>query len=185
MSLSIPCWIFFLLIWLARFVNCLLPINNCLRLRWKKKKKNLRIIQGIYDTNHKKSIRKDTNFRRVLKQFVLWVQSLLRRKQFFLMETMLKSVAFHLFPFQLVISNFLSYSVKRWLGRKRKNPGDEFWCGISRNKANMTKHKCLLWQLLKLHQTSFSTPLIKGFQIGSLNSMTDLLKRPSATIHCS
>ena len=38
---------------------------------------------------------------------------------------------------------------------------------------------------LKLHHTSFSTPFIKRFQIDSLNSMTDLLKRPSATIRCS
>lgn len=36
----------------------------------------LRIIQRIYDTTHKKSILKDTNFRRALKQLFLWVQSL-------------------------------------------------------------------------------------------------------------
>ena len=36
----------------------------------------LRIIQRIYDTTHKKSILKDTNFRMALKQLVLWVQSL-------------------------------------------------------------------------------------------------------------
>ena len=107
------------------------------------------------------------------------------RKQFFVMETILKSVAFHLLPFQLVIPNFLSYSVKRWQGRKRKDPGDEFLVRNSRNKASMAKHKCLLWQLLKLHHTSFSTSLIKRLHIGSLNSITYLLKRPSATIHCS
>ena len=56
------------------------------------------------------------------------------RKQFFVMETILKSVAFHLLPFQLEIPNFLSYSVKRWRGRKRKDPGDQFWCGIPETK---------------------------------------------------
>lgn len=36
----------------------------------------LRIIQRIYDTTHKKSILKDTNLRKALKQLFLWVQSL-------------------------------------------------------------------------------------------------------------
>ena len=148
---------------------------------------NLRIIQRIYDTTHKKSILKDTNFRRALKQLVLWVQSLSNGENNFSSWRRYWKVlpAFHLLPFQLVIPNFLSYSVKRWQGRKRKDPGDEFLVRNSRNKASMAKHKCLLWQLLKLHHTSFSTSLIKRFHIGSLNSITYLLKRPSATIHCS
>ena len=44
--------------------------NNCLGLLVEKQE-NLRIIQGMYDATHKKSILKDTNFRRALKQLVL------------------------------------------------------------------------------------------------------------------
>ena len=44
--------------------------NNCLGLLVEKQE-NLRIIQGMYDTTHKKSILKDSNFRRALKQLVL------------------------------------------------------------------------------------------------------------------
>ena len=73
------------------------------------------MIQRIYDTTHKKSILKDTNFRRATLKTVGFVSTkpLKWRKQFFLEETILKSVAFHLRPFQLAIPNFLSYSVKR------------------------------------------------------------------------
>ena len=48
------------------------------------------------------------------------------------METMLKSVAFHLFPFQLVIPIF--FLIPSNVDLAEKHPGDEFWCGIPETK---------------------------------------------------
>ena len=150
----------------------------------KKKREFAYNLRNIW-YNPQISILKDTNFRTALKQLVLWVQSLEMEKTIFPHGDDTEKCCLSLTSVSVSNSKF-SFLFCHTLTRSKKKRS---WGGVlvrnSRNKASMAKHKCLLWQLLKLQHTSFSTLLIKGFQIGSLNSITDLLKRPSATIHCS